>query len=502
MVDALGDGLDLLGDGQVVLVGERERISRAPGLIAVLAQGDHFVSQSQTALAALRPDLGQGHVHAQLAALGLHEVELGLRVGREGVDGHHAGQVVHVRDVLHVLQQVRQARLQRLEVLLGEVGLGHAAVVLQRAHRGDDHHRVGLKTGEAALDVEELLRAQIGAEAGLGHAVVAERHGHARGHDGVAAVGDVGERAAVHESRGALERLHEVRLQSVLQKRGHGALGLQIVGRDRRIIIGVAHHDAAQALLQVGDGGGQTEDGHNFRGHGDVEAVLAGHAVGFAAQAVHDVAQLAVVHVDHALPRDLAHVDVELVAVLDMRIKQRREQVVGRSDGVEVAGEVQVDVLHGNHLGVAAASRAALDAEHRPQRRLAQRHDHVLAAQRQRIGQAHRRGGLALSGRRGVNGGHQDELTRGVLLLAQQVVIDLRLVVSVQLEVLLVDAGNGGDLANGFRFGRLGNFNVGQHVGPFFLMSRRAGVPGSLIDRWRSADGRNRPAGQTLTLPF
>ena len=33
-------------------------------------------------------------------------------------------------------------------------------------------------------------------------------------------------------------------------------------------------------------------------GHGDVEAVLAGHAVGFAAQAVHDVAQLAVVHVD------------------------------------------------------------------------------------------------------------------------------------------------------------------------------------------------------------
>ena len=62
--------------------------------------------------------------------------------------------------------------------------------------------------------------------------------------------------------------------------------------------------------------------------------------------------------------------------------------------------------------------------------------------------------------------------------------------------------GNGSDLANRFRFGRLGNFNVGQHVGPFFLMSRRAGVPGSLIDRWRSAGGRNRPADQTLTLPF
>ena len=237
-------------------------------------------------------------------------------------------------------------------------------------------------------------------------------------------------------------------------------------------------------------------------GHGDVEAVLAGHTMGLAAEAVHDVAQLAVVHVHHALPGDLAYVDAELVAVLDVRVEQRREQVVGRTDGVEVAGEMQVDVFHGNNLGVAATGRTALDTEHRAERRLAQRHDHVLAAQRKRIGQAHRRGGLALSGRRGIDCGHQDELARGVLLLAQQVVIDLRLVVSVQLKVLFVDAGNGSDLANRFRFGRLGNFNVGQHVGPFFLMSRRAGVPGSLIDRWRSAGGRNRPADQTLTLPF
>ena len=82
----------------------------------------------------------------------------------------------------------------------------------------------------------------------------------------------------------------------------------------------------------------------------------------------------------HALPRDLAHVDAQLVAAAGCASSSmRRQQVVGRADGVEVAGEVQVDVLHGNHLGVAAAGRAALDAEHRAQRRLAQRHDHVLA---------------------------------------------------------------------------------------------------------------------------
>ncbi len=137
------------------------------------------------------------------------------------------------------------------------------------------------------------------------------------------------------------------------------------------------------SALQVGDVGGQAEDGHDLAGHRDVEAVLARHAVGLAAQAVHDVAQLAVVHVYHALPRDLAHVDAQLVAVLDVVVQQRRQQVVGRADGVEVAGEVQVDVLHGDDLGVAAAGRAALDAEHGAEGRLAQRDDHVLALLRQ-----------------------------------------------------------------------------------------------------------------------
>ena len=54
-----------------------------------------------------------------------------------------AGQAVDLRDVLHMLQQVGQALLQGLQVLLAQVGLGHAAVVLQRADRGHDDHRVG-----------------------------------------------------------------------------------------------------------------------------------------------------------------------------------------------------------------------------------------------------------------------------------------------------------------------------------------------------------------------
>ena len=239
-----------------------------------------------------------------------------------------------------MLQQVGKARLERLEVLLVELVFRHAAVVLKRANRGNHDHGVGLEARQATLDVEKLLRAQIGTEACLGDGVVAERQSHPRRHDGVAAMRDVGEGAAVDERGRALERLHEVRLERVLEQRGHGAFGVQIVSGDGLVVEGVAHHDAAETLLQVGNAGRQAENSHDLGRHGDVEAVLAGHTVGFATEAVDDVAQLPVVHVDHALPSDLAHIDAELIAVVDMGVKHCRQKVVRSTDGVEVAREV------------------------------------------------------------------------------------------------------------------------------------------------------------------
>jgi hypothetical protein len=43
-----------------------------------------------------------------------------------------------------------------------------------------------------------------------------------------------------------------------------------------------------------------------------------------------------------------------------------RRQVVRRADGVDVAGQVEVEVLHRDDLAVAAAGGAALDPEHGP----------------------------------------------------------------------------------------------------------------------------------------
>ena len=87
----------------------------------------------------------------------------------------------------------------------------------------DQHDRGRIEAGRAALEVEELLAAQVEGEAGLGHGVIGHGQGHAGGQDRVAAVGDVGERAAVDERRSRLGRLDQVGQHGLVQDRRHRA---------------------------------------------------------------------------------------------------------------------------------------------------------------------------------------------------------------------------------------------------------------------------------------
>ena len=132
------------------------------------------------------------------------------------------------------------------------------------------------------------------------------------------------------------------------------------------------------------------------------------------------MAQLTVVHIDDALPSDALNVNTELVALLDVVIKHGGQQVIGGTDSVEVAGKVQVDVLHRDDLGPTAAGGTTLNAKDGAERRLAQGHGTLDAAATQAIGQTDGRGGLALARRRWVDSGHEDELGLVISRLVEQ----------------------------------------------------------------------------------
>jgi hypothetical protein len=276
-------------------------------------------------------------------------------------------------------------------------------------------------------------------------------------------VRDIGKRSAVNDGRVVLQRLHQVRLDGVLQQRRHRAVSLQIGGADRFLVAGVADDDPGQPLLQVAPRGGQAEDGHDLGRHDDVETILAWKPVGRATECDHRRAQRPVVHVDDAAPHDAPQIKPQRVAVVDVVVDQRRQQVVRQGNCVEIAGEVQVDVFHRHHLRMAAARSPALHAEHRPQRGLAQRDHAALADAIQRVAQAHHGGGLALARRRRADRRHQHQLAARPALLVQQGEVDLRLVVPVRLHRGCWNPEafkcHGQD---GFERCRLGNLDIGK----------------------------------------
>ena len=323
-------------------------------------------------------------------------------------------------------------------------------MVFERAHRRNDHNGVRVQVCQAALDIQKLFRAEIGGEARFGDGIVRELPRHARGKHAVAAMRNVRKGAAVDEHRRTLERLNKVGAERVAQQGGHCAFGLEIVRRDGRAVVRIPHDDAPKARLKIGKALRKAEHRHDLTRHGDIKAVLARAAVRLAAEPVHNVPELAVVHVHAALPSDLLRVDPKGIPLLNVVIEHRRKQVVRSADGMEIAGKMKVYVLHRDDLGVPAAGRAALDAEHRPERRLAQRRHGVFAHPPQRIRKPDGCCGLALARGRRRDGRYENELpVRRGNLFAQQVKGNLGFIFSVRLDVCFVDARCGGDLGYG-----------------------------------------------------
>ena len=144
-----------------------------------------------------------------------------------------------------------------------------------------------------------------------------------------------------------------------------------------------------------------------------------------------------------------------------MVVEHRGKQVVRRAYRVEVAGEVEVDILHGNHLRISAAGGSALDSENRTEARLTQSDRDILAYPAQSVCEAYRRRGLALARRGRGYGGDENQLSVFPLRLREQGQVYFRLVVSVLFDVLFINMGALCDNADVLGFAALRNFNVG-----------------------------------------
>ena len=191
--------VELLLEAVAVLVGKAEVVVRL-----VLAETHDLACERLAAFAALRPDFGKHDIDAELLALVRDAGKLLLGVKREAVDCDHGRKAEDLRHVLDMLQKVRKALFQCLDIRRVELCLVHTAVVLQRAHGCDHDRAIRAQTRHAALDINELLCAEIGTETRLRDRVVVQAECQSGREHGVAAVRNVCERSAVNEGRRVL----------------------------------------------------------------------------------------------------------------------------------------------------------------------------------------------------------------------------------------------------------------------------------------------------------
>ena len=142
---------------------------REAEVVRLVGRRDDGLGEGGRALAALlETGVDLGRVRAVLDGEPADELELLGRVRRELVHGHDGVQpeVLHDPDVPG---EVGGAPLDH-----GHAAVDVAAVVLEGAHRRDEHRRVRTQAADPARDVEELLHPHVRAEARLGDQVLAE----------------------------------------------------------------------------------------------------------------------------------------------------------------------------------------------------------------------------------------------------------------------------------------------------------------------------------------
>src|SRR5215204_294887 len=460
-VHLLGNGLDLLPQRSFIRVEELKLGRLFDGL------GDRF-GEFHGARTAIREMVAYGHPRAHFLGDLPDDVVFRLVVRGEGVDRHHRRDAVKA-DVLDLLSEVGDARADVVWVLfLHLLGKGLACpylvasrVSLERPHGGDEHRRVRLEPRVAALDVEETFGAHVRTEACLGYEKVAAPDADQVGHHRRVACGDVAEGASVDQDRRVLQGLHEVGLYCLFHDDRHDTCGLEVLG-GYRVSVGVAtDHYPPEAAAHVVKRGGEREDRHRLRGRRDVEAGLARDAIGPGAQPHNDIPQGPIVHVHHPSPGNALQLEVEGIALVEVVVDHGGELVVGLGDRVDVASEMQIEILHRHDLAVAAARGATLDAENGAHRGLAHRHRRRLADVLERLSQADggRRLPLAQRGWR-YGGDHHIFGLRPVGELLDGVELYLGDAFSVRLQEMIPDAYLGGDLVQRLQFCLPGNLQV------------------------------------------
>jgi hypothetical protein len=174
---------------------------------------------------------------------------------------------------------------------------------------------------------------------------------------------NVTEGSRMNEGGRTFQGLDEVRQERVLQQHGHRTGTAERFGRGHGAALGQADKDSAESLTKIGMISGQRQDRHDFRRLGNDKLPLPRCPC----RTQHDVTKRSIAHTQRARPSDSLWIELQPIAVKQVVIHERREQIVAGRDRMGITREMQIDILHGPNLSTASTRPSSLDTKDRSQ---------------------------------------------------------------------------------------------------------------------------------------
>ena len=198
-------------------------------------------------------------------------------------------------------------------------------------------------------------------------------------------------------------------LQSIEKKSYDTATYTHILYGKWLVILGDAQENIIDTATKIIDACCETHNSHNLRSWRNIETRLCLDAV-LISYTGDDAAQASIVHIHDATPKNLLEFETLCFVLETVIVQKGRDHVVGLCDGMEIASEMEINLIHRQNLGITATCSTTLHAEARTQRWFAKSHYSLLANLLHTQGETHGYGGLAITSLGRTDSGNEDEV--------------------------------------------------------------------------------------------
>ena len=280
--------------------------------------------------------------------------------------------------VLYVLVEVPVTGFHTCDVWLLDIFLSYTTMHLQRLEGNNENSEVWLQTCLAAFDVIELLCTEICTESCLCNGIVAILKSSSCSHDGIAAMSNVGKRTAMNKCWCTLCCLNQIWLQSIEKESYDTATYTHILYGKWLVVLGDAQKDIIDTATKIINACCETHDSHNLRSWRNIETRLCLDAV-LISYTGDDAAETTVVYVHHAAPENLLQLEFLCLVLETIVVQEGSNHVVSLCNGMEIASEMEINLIHRQNLGITATCSTTLHAEARSERWFAKCYYSLLA---------------------------------------------------------------------------------------------------------------------------